>query len=100
VNEAAATVPVTAGNVMPPVNVLVPAGANTTVPAVPATATLPKFMSTVLVILIGVTMVADAVAVAVACANDDDAAKKTIAIVAAAVNIFFTIFYFLMLFNI
>jgi hypothetical protein len=70
VNEAAATVPVVAGRVTPPVNVRVPAGARMTVPAVAFTATLPKFISTVFEIVIGVTMVADVVAVAETCAKD------------------------------
>jgi hypothetical protein len=49
--------------------VRVPAGVNTTVPAVELTATLPKFISTVLLMAIGVTMVADALAVAETCAK-------------------------------
>jgi hypothetical protein len=65
VNEAAATVPLTAGKVTPPVFVLVPAGASTTVPAtVGLTAMLPKFISTVLEIAIGVITVAEVLAVA------------------------------------
>lgn len=68
-NEAAVTVPAVDGNVTPPVAERVPAGVNTTVPAVDdCTATFPKFMSTSLVMLIGVTIVAVAVAVAVSCA--------------------------------
>jgi hypothetical protein len=68
VKEAAVTVPAVVGNVTPPVAVRVPAGASTTVPAVvDCTATLPKFISTSLTILIGVTMVAVAVADAVSC---------------------------------
>jgi hypothetical protein len=65
VNEAAATVPLTAGKVTPPVFVLVPAGARTTVPAIVGlTAIFPKFMSTVFEIAIGVITVADVLAVA------------------------------------
>ena len=56
---AAVTVPVTAGSVTPPVRVLPPAGASITVPATALTATLPKFISTVFVILIGIIMVAE-----------------------------------------
>ena len=66
---AAATVPVTVGRVTPPVSEREPAGVNTTVPAVALTATFPKFMSTVLLMAIGVTIVADAVAVADTCAK-------------------------------
>ena len=74
VKAAEDTVPAVAGKVTPPVIVLVPAGAKTTVPAVPATAKLPKFISTVFEMLIGVTIVADAVAVAVACAKEEEVA--------------------------
>jgi hypothetical protein len=57
----------------------------TTVPPVPVcTATLPKFMSTVFVMLIGVTIVADAVAVAVACAKELD--EKAISASTAKAN--------------
>jgi len=70
VNEAAAIVPATTGNVTPPVDVLVPAGASTTVPPVPLTATFPKFMSTVFEMAMGVIIVADAVAVAETWANE------------------------------
>ena len=69
-NEAAVTVPVTAGRVTPPVFVRVPAGARTTVPAmVGLTAMLPKFISTVFVMAIGVITVAEVVAVAETWAN-------------------------------
>jgi hypothetical protein len=68
-NEAAVTVPVVAGRVTPPVRVRVPAGVIITVPAAVLTATLPKFMSTVLLMAIGVTIVADALAVAETCAK-------------------------------
>ena len=65
VNAAAATVPVTAGRVTPPVFVRVLAGARTTEPAmVGLTAMLPKFISIVFEIAIGVITVADVVAVA------------------------------------
>ncbi len=70
---AAATVPVVEGSVTPPAPpvVRVPAGASIAVPALVAeTATLPKFMSTVLEIDIGVTIVADAEAVAEAWAKE------------------------------
>jgi hypothetical protein len=69
VKEAAETVPVVAGRVTPPEPpvVRVPAGARTVVPeSVAETATLPKFISTVLTIVIGVMMFAEAEAVAVA----------------------------------
>jgi hypothetical protein len=69
VKDAAVTVPVVVGSVTPPVLVRPPAGVSTTVPpVVDCTATLPKFISTVLEMLIGVTIVAVAVAVAVSCA--------------------------------
>jgi hypothetical protein len=64
---------VVAGSVTPPVEVLVPAGSSTTVPPDPAeTATLPKFISTVLLILMAVRILAVAVAVAVAWADAAD----------------------------
>jgi hypothetical protein len=66
---AAETAPVTAGRVTPPVLVLVPAGSNTTVPATPLTATLPKFILVAFAIAIGEIMFAAAVPVADACAN-------------------------------
>jgi len=63
-------VPVVLGKVTPAVLVLVPAGAITTVPAVPACiATFPKFISIAFAIVIGAIIVAVAVAVAVACAK-------------------------------
>ena len=70
---AAATVPVVAGRVTPPLPPVVrlPVGSRITVPPVVAdTATLPKFRSIVLVMEIGVMMVADADAVAVDWANE------------------------------
>ena len=70
---AAATVPVVAGRVTPPPPPVVrlPVGSRITVPPVVAdTATLPKFRSIVLVMEIGVMIVAEADAVAVACANE------------------------------
>ena len=70
---AAATVPVVAGRVTPPPPPVVrlPVGSRITVPPVVAdTATFPKFRSIVLVMEIGVMIVADADAVAVACANE------------------------------
>ena len=96
---AAATVPVVAGSVTPPAPpvVRVPAGARTAVPAVVAeTATLPKFISTVLVIVIGVMMLAEADAVAVACANEAvDAQPNTTTDAAIALMMFFIFFKFL-----
>jgi hypothetical protein len=65
---AEATVPVVAGSVTPPVGVRTPAVSNTTVPPLAPTAIFPKLISVVLVIPIGVTIVADAVALAVDCA--------------------------------
>jgi hypothetical protein len=59
-----------AGRVTPPVAERAPAGVITTVPGAALEATLPKFMSTVFEIAIGATIVADAVAVAVTCANE------------------------------
>ena len=68
--EAPVTVPVTAGSVTPPVFVRVPSGVRTTVPGFTGlTAILPKFISTVLVMAIGVIIVADVPAVADTCAN-------------------------------
>ena len=95
--EAAATVPVVEGSVTPPAPpvVRVPAGANTTVPAVAAeTATLPKFKSAVLVIVMGVMMVAEAAAVAVACAKEEEVAVRTTAAVTIAFTKFFILFVF------
>lgn len=66
VKVAAAIVPAGEGRVTPPVVVLVgdaPAG-RTTVPDVPLDATLPKFISAVFVMAIGVKIVPVAVAVA------------------------------------
>jgi hypothetical protein len=88
VKEAAETVPFVAGRVTPPPPpvVRVPAGARTAVPErVAETATLPKFISTVLEIVIGVMMFAEAEAVAVACAKEELAV--TIAIVAIAIDL-------------
>jgi hypothetical protein len=66
VKLAAVTVPTGVGRVHPPVTERVPAGVIITVPAVAFTEMLPKFMSTVLAIAIGVIIVAVAEAVAVA----------------------------------
>lgn len=76
VNEAAVG-EVAFGFVTPPVAVIVPAGANTAVPLEAVTAKLPKFMSAVFEMLMGVMIVAVAVAVAEACAFDLLAAKRT-----------------------
>jgi len=92
VKVAAVTVPVVAGNVTPPAPpvVRVPAGARTAVPAIVAeTATLPKFISTVLTIDIGVMIVALTAAVAVACANDELADAITTAAIAIDLKMFF-----------
>jgi hypothetical protein len=74
VNFAAWTRPVTAGRVIPPVNVRVEeeAAGKVTVPPgeVGLTAMLPKLMSRSFAMLIGVMMFADAVAETVICAND------------------------------
>jgi hypothetical protein len=83
------------GRVTPPVSERDPAGVKTTVPAVALTATLPKFISTVLLIAIGVTMVADALAVAETCANVlmeipvSNSARAMILICAFMVFVFF-----------
>jgi hypothetical protein len=70
VKEAAVTVPAVAGRVTLPVLVRVPPVARITVPPAPdATAILPKLMSAFFEMLMGVTMVAVAVAGAVAWAN-------------------------------
>jgi len=63
-NDAAVTVPATAGSVTPPVEVRDPAVVNTTVPAIVLIATFPKLMSAVLAIVIGVTIVAEELLVA------------------------------------
>jgi hypothetical protein len=64
VNAAAEIVPPSAAEtVTPPVADLVPAGSNTTVPAVVFTATFPKSKSSVFEMVIGVTIVPEAVAV-------------------------------------
>ena len=96
-NVAAVTVPVVAGSVTPPEPpvVRVPAGASTAVPETVAdTATLPKFISTVFTIEIGVMMFAEAEAVAVACAKDELAAAITITEVAIALIMFFILIRF------
>jgi hypothetical protein len=94
VKEAAVTVPAAAGSVTPPVTVRVPAGASITVPPVAVcTATLPKFMSTVFVMLIGVTIVAVDVADAVACAKELDADAISTTAVAINLVLFFIFLY-------
>ena len=97
---AAATVPVVAGRVTPPAPpvVRVPPGASTTVPAVVAdTATLPKFMSTVFTIVIGVMMFAEQDAVADACAKELLENPITTAAVAIALKMFFIFLFFVCL---
>ena len=80
VNEAADTVPVTAGSVTPPLGVRVADGLRTTVPAtVGLTAKLPKLRSAVFAMAIGVMMVALEAAVAETCALEVTA-KPAIAI--------------------
>ena len=64
------------GKVTPPVGVLVPVTEIATLPGADETATLPKFRSTVFVIVIGVIIVADELAVAVACANKSFGHKR------------------------
>jgi hypothetical protein len=64
VKLAAVTVPTGVGREHPPVTERVPAGVIITVPAVAFTEMLPKFMSTVFAIAIGVIIVAVAEAVA------------------------------------
>jgi hypothetical protein len=59
-----------AGSVTPGVTERVPAGVRTTVPAPALEATFPKFMSTVLEIAMGATIVAEASADSVTCANE------------------------------
>lgn len=76
---AAVTVPAVVGSVTPPVAERTAPGVMTTVPPVAVwTATLPKFMSSVFEMLMGVTMVAEALAVADVCANTPaaDAVKR------------------------
>jgi hypothetical protein len=62
VKDAAETVPVFTGIVTPPVELLVPAGVKVTVPKEVPTATFPKFISTVLVMVKGAIRVIEAVA--------------------------------------
>ena len=95
---AADTVPVVAGSVTPPPPPVlrVPAGARIAVPETVAdTATLPKFISTVLVIVIGVMMLAEQEAVAVACAKEllEKPITATVAIVIDLI-MFFILFVF------
>ena len=95
---AAATVPVVAGSVTPPVKVRVPAGARTTVPPDDGdTAMLPKFMLVTRAIVIGVMMFADADAVAVAWAKEevDDAPTMIAAATSTLEMMFFILFVFL-----
>ena len=95
---AADTVPVVAGRVTPPPPpvVRVPAGARTVVPdKVADTATLPKFISVVLEIDMGVMIVAEAEAVAVACAKVLLAAITA----TAAITSDFTMFFILVVFS-
>src|ERR1700744_3064585 len=95
---AADTVPVVAGRVTPPAPpvVRVPVGVSVAVPALIAdTATLPKFISTVLEIVIGVMMVAGAEAVAEACAKE--ALVPAMMMAAGAKN--FTMFFILFVFS-
>jgi hypothetical protein len=97
VKVAAVTVPVLAGKVTPPAPpvVRVPAGARMVVPATVAeTATLPKFISTVLTIVIGVMMLAVTEAVAEACANVLLAKPNTAAVIASDFTMFFILFSF------
>ena len=94
---AADTVPVVAGRVTPPPPpvVRVPAGASTTVPeSVADTATLPKFISAVLAIEIGVMMLAEHDAVAVACANELLAKPANTTVAAMALMMFFIVLRF------
>jgi len=96
-NDAAVTVPATAGNVTPPVFERVPAGTSTTVPAmVGLTAILPKFISTVFEIAIGVITVADVVAVADTCAKEL-IVKANIAMVRVKILVVFFIVSFVLL---
>jgi hypothetical protein len=98
VKLAAATVPILAGSVTPPAPPVLrtPAGVITTVPASEAeTATLPKFISTFLTIVIGVMMVAEAEAEAVAWAKEEVAEEAiTIAAIAITLEKFFILFVF------
>ena len=95
---AAATVPMVEGSVTPPPPpvVRVPAGASTTVPATVAdTATLPKFISAVLLIEMGVMMVALQAAVAEACAKEEVAKAATATeVVTIALKMFFILVSF------
>ena len=84
-NWAAAGVPLT--RLTPPEGVATSSVPKTTVPAVALAAKVPKSMSTVLLIAIGVTRVAVAVAVAEDCAKDD--AENPIIRMAKAKILFF-----------
>ena len=95
---AAETVPAVEGSVTPPAPpvVRVPAGARTTVPEVAAeTATLPKFIPEVMLIEMGVMMVAEQEAVAVAWAKEEVAKVATTVVVTIALKKFFILVSFL-----
>ena len=97
---AAATVPVVTGRVTPPAPPVLrePAGVSTAVPAIEAdTATLPKLMSVVLEIEIGVTIVAEAEAVAVAWAKEAVEPAIKIEAIASTLVKFFILFVFRLL---
>ena len=68
-NDAGEGEPAVAGNVTPPVANLVPDTDKATLPGELDTATFPKFKSTVFVIVMGITTLADTVADADACEN-------------------------------
>jgi hypothetical protein len=98
VKVAAVTVPAVVGSVTPPVAERTPPGVMTTVPPLAVwTATLPKFMSNVFEMLMGVTIVAEALAVADVCANAPaaDAVKKIARSVDLRVVLFFILLFFL-----
>ena len=63
VKDALSTVPVKTGNVVPPTALLTPEGARITDPAVDPTEILPKFIFPALAIEIGITTIADPLAV-------------------------------------
>ena len=63
VKDALSTVPVKTGNVTPPTTLLTPNGSKITDPAVDPTEILPKFIFPALAIEIGITTIADPLAV-------------------------------------
>ena len=94
VKAAAVTVPVTAGSVTPPDFTRDPLVERATVPAtVGLTAILPKFISTVFEIAIGVITVAEVVAVAETCAKVLIVKARKAMVSAKSFVVFFIVVY-------